>query len=249
MKVIQVRDFNDLGKKAADIIANCVKRNPKAVLGLATGSTPKTTYKELIRDHIEKGTSYRQIRTVNLDEYVGLPKNNPNSYHYFMREELFNSIDLLEENIHIPNGSAPNIYDECKAYDGLIESMGGVDLQILGIGRNGHIGFNEPGTSFEETTHVVDLTLDTRKANARFFNNLEEVPTQAITMGIKNILQSKTILLLASGREKAEAMAHLLNTNNVTSAFPASSLHQHDHVTVIADEDALSLVYRLERRA
>ncbi|MGV3488704.1 MAG: glucosamine-6-phosphate deaminase [Tuberibacillus sp.] len=249
MKVIQVDDYNDLGKKAAEIIIQYIKGHANAVLGLATGSTPKTTYKELIRDHNENGTSYRHIRTVNLDEYVGLDQNDPNSYHYFMKKEFFDFVDIPENNIHIPNGMAENIYDECKDYDRLIEGLGGVDLQLLGIGRNGHIGFNEPGTSFDTMTHIVDLTMDTRKANARFFNGLDEVPTQAITMGIKNILMSKSILLLASGRQKAEAMAHLLNEKEVTSAFPASALHHHQNVTVIADKEALSLVYSLERRA
>jgi len=250
MKVIQVKNHHDLGKKAAEMIISFIKKNPKAVLGLATGSTPKTTYKELIRDHIKNGTSYRQVRTVNLDEYVGLSENHPNSYHFFMREELFKHIDILQENIHIPNGLAENIGDECRKYDQLIQTLGGVDLQLLGIGRNGHIGFNEPGTSFENGTHVVDLTLDTRKANARFFTNLDEVPTQAITMGIKTILESRFILLLVSGREKAEAMSRLLNPNHkVSHDFPASSLHLHDNVTVIADTDALSMVYSIERRA
>jgi glucosamine-6-phosphate deaminase len=248
MHIIPVKDFNDLGRKASQFIIQLVREKPDAVLGLATGSTPKSTYKELIQDHRLNGTSYQHVRTVNLDEYVGLAKDNPNSYHYFMRDQLFNHIDIPDRNIYIPNGLASDLDEECRRYDRLITELGGVDLQILGIGRNGHIGFNEPGTSFEVMTHVVDLTLDTRKANARFFNTLEEVPKQAITMGIKNILQSRSILLLASGPSKADAMARLLNESKITNAFPASSLHQHRNVTVIADEDALSMVY-LGRRA
>ncbi|WP_077615869.1 glucosamine-6-phosphate deaminase [Caenibacillus caldisaponilyticus] len=242
MKVIRVKDYQELGKKAAAIIIEHVKAKPDAVLGLATGSTPQTTYRELIRDHKENGTSYRQVTTVNLDEYIGLSPEDPNSYHYFMKKELFEAIDIASENTHLPNGEAADLEAECRRYDDLIRSVGGIDLQLLGIGRNGHIGFNEPGTSFQTRTHVVELAEDTRKANARFFPSLDAVPTSAITMGIQNILESKRILLLASGPAKAEAMARLLNQREITEAFPASCLHLHDDVTVIADEAALSLV-------
>lgn len=242
MKVIRVKDYQELGKKAAAIIIEHVKAKPDAVLGLATGSTPQTTYRELIRDHKENGTSYRQVTTVNLDEYIGLSPEDPNSYHYFMKKELFDAIDIAKENTHLPNGEAADLEAECRRYDDLIRSVGGIDLQLLGIGRNGHIGFNEPGTSFQTRTHVVELAEDTRKANARFFPSLDAVPTSAITMGIQNILESKRILLLASGPAKAEAMARLLNQREITEAFPASCLHLHDDVTVIADEAALSLV-------
>lgn len=242
MKVIRVKDYQELGKKAAAIIIEHVKAKPDAVLGLATGSTPQTTYRELIRDHKENGTSYRQVTTVNLDEYIGLSPEDPNSYHYFMKKELFEAIDIAKENTHLPNGEAADLEAECRRYDDLIRSVGGIDLQLLGIGRNGHIGFNEPGTSFQTRTHVVELAEDTRKANARFFPSLDAVPTSAITMGIQNILESKRILLLASGPAKAEAMARLLNQREITEAFPASCLHLHDDVTVIADEAALSLV-------
>jgi glucosamine-6-phosphate deaminase len=242
MKVIRVKDYQELGKKAAAIIIEHVKAKPDAVLGLATGSTPQTTYRELIRDHKENGTSYRQVTTVNLDEYIGLSPEDPNSYHYFMKKELFDAIDIASENTHLPNGEAADLEAECRRYDDLIRSVGGIDLQLLGIGRNGHIGFNEPGTSFQTRTHVVELAEDTRKANARFFPSLDAVPTSAITMGIQNILESKRILLLASGPAKAEAMARLLNQREITEAFPASCLHLHNDVTVIADEAALSLV-------
>jgi len=242
MKVIRVKDYQELGKKAAAIIIEHVKAKPDAVLGLATGSTPQTTYRELIREHKENGTSYRQVTTVNLDEYIGLSPEDPNSYHYFMKKELFEAIDITKENTHLPNGEAADLEAECRRYDDLIRSVGGIDLQLLGIGRNGHIGFNEPGTSFQTRTHVVELAEDTRKANARFFPSLDAVPTSAITMGIQNILESKRILLLASGPAKAEAMARLLNQREITEAFPASCLHLHDDVTVIADEAALSLV-------
>jgi glucosamine-6-phosphate deaminase len=249
MKIIQAKDYRDLGQKASTIIINLVRQNPRAVLGLATGSTPKTTYKDLINDHHNNGTTYCDIQTVNLDEYVGLAKNDPNSYHYFMDEQLFRHIDIQSENTFIPNGSAADIEKECSRYDQLIKSIGGVDLQLLGIGRNGHIGFNEPGTSFDEKTHVVKLAEDTRIANARFFNDdIDAVPKQAITMGIQNILESKSILLLASGKGKAKALARLLNDRDVSESFPASSLHLHPNVTLIADEEALSTVYSLEGR-
>ena len=242
MKVIRVKDYQELGKKAAAILIEHVKANPDAVLGLATGSTPQTTYRELIRDHKENGTSYRNVTTVNLDEYIGLSPEDPNSYHYFMKKELFDAIDIMKENTHLPNGEAADLEAECRRYDELIRSVGGIDLQLLGIGRNGHIGFNEPGTSFQTRTHVVMLAEDTRKANARFFPSLDAVPKSAITMGIQNILESRRILLLASGPAKAEAMARLLNQREITEAFPASCLHLHDDVTVIADEAALALV-------
>lgn len=248
MKIIQAKDYSDMGKKASELIVRLVKQKPEAVLGLATGSTPKTTYKEMIKDHHENGTTYRKIRTVNLDEYVGLEKGDINSYHYFMNEQLFKHIDMKSDNSFIPNGMAENIQQECAYYNQLIQSLGGVDLQLLGIGRNGHIGFNEPGTSFTEKTHVVKLAEDTRKANARFFPSLNDVPHHAITMGIQNILESKSILLLASGESKAPALARLLNDRDVSVSFPASSLHLHSNVTVIADEEALSQVYSLEGR-
>ncbi|MFC4617460.1 glucosamine-6-phosphate deaminase [Camelliibacillus cellulosilyticus] len=249
MKLIQAKNYQELSEKAAEMVIRLVKQKPNAVLGLATGSSPTGMYQEMIRDHQENGTTYRQIKTVNLDEYVGLDPKHPNSYHYFMVEKLFRHIDLPIANTNVPNGKAADMNEECRRYDALIQALGGVDLQVLGIGRNGHIGFNEPGTPFETKTHVVALAHDTRKANARFFNSFQEVPTQAVTMGIQNILESKAILLLVSGTSKAEAMARLLKDTNETEAFPASALHRHDNVTIIADADALSLVYDLERRA
>ena len=165
-------------------------------LGLATGSSPKGAYDYLIHDHVSNGTTFREVKTVNLDEYIGVPANNPTSYDYFMRENLFNHIDSNDDHTHIPNGIAADLEQECLRYEELIKELGGVDLQLLGIGQNGHIGFNEPGTPFSSRTHIVTLEQDTREANSRFFNSIDEVPTHAITMGIASILESKEILLL-----------------------------------------------------
>ncbi|HET7521751.1 MAG TPA: glucosamine-6-phosphate deaminase [Bacillales bacterium] len=243
MRIIRVKNRWEMSEKAAQVIIEKVKTHPFAVLGLATGGTPKGTYVNLIENHQKEGTSYAGVRTVNLDEYVGLPPDHKNSYHHFMNKHLFRGLDLPEEQIFLPNGMADDLDAECRRYDALIDALGGIDLQLLGIGKNGHIGFNEPDTSFQTKTHVVELTHSTRKANARFFENINEVPTHAITMGIASILASKEILLLASGKNKAEAMRRLWE-EDVNEAFPASALKMHEHVIVIADEDALSLVDR-----
>lgn len=240
MEMIKVETYEEMSRAAAGIIISKIRRNPRLVLGLATGGTPKGTYLRLIEDHQINGTTYQHVTTVNLDEYVGLDSSHPNSYRYFMQQQLFNHIDINPENIHIPNGTAENLTQECRRYDSVIEQLGGIDLQILGIGRNGHIGFNEPGTSFHSQTHVVELAESTRRANARFFPNPHDVPTHAITMGIASILKSKEILLLASGEEKAEAMYRLLTNADPGENFPASALRQHTNVTIIADKQALS---------
>ncbi|GGE52347.1 glucosamine-6-phosphate deaminase 1 [Pullulanibacillus camelliae] len=249
MELIQTQDYAEMSRVAAEILIKEIKTNPQAVLGLATGSTPAGTYEALIRDHEQHGTSYKQVHTVNLDEYIGLDQSDPNSYKSFMKAHLFNAIDLPETHAFLPNGEATDIQEECRRYDEKIRQLGGVDLQVLGIGQNGHIGFNEPGSSFSMTTHVVELTHNTRKANARFFKQLKDVPTHAITMGIKNILESRRVLLLASGSSKAEAMARLLNAEQPDEAFPASALYLHPHVTIIADKEALALVEDQKRRA
>jgi glucosamine-6-phosphate deaminase len=233
-----VEDGEELSQRAAALIIEKVKQKPNAVLGLATGSTPKGTYKELIRDHQLNGTSYARVKTINLDEYVGLPADHPNSYHYFMRTNLFDHLDFSEGNHFIPEGLAKDLDAACQDYEERIHSNP-IDLQLLGIGQNGHIGFNEPGTPFNSTTHRVQLTRSTRKANARFFDHFNEVPKEAITMGISSILQSKEIILLASGSNKAEAIYRLLK-GPITEAFPASALNKHDKVTIIADREALS---------
>lgn len=234
MKVINVGSYQELSKEAAKIVIQTVKKKPDAVLGLATGSTPIGLYNELIDDHAKNGTSYRKICTFNLDEYVGLEGSHPQSYLYFMRQHLFHHIDISPDNTFIPNGKAEDMMKECERYEELIKKKGGIDLQILGIGQNGHIGFNEPGTSFSSRTHIIQLTESTRQANSRFFSSMEEVPTRAITMGIQTIMESRKILLLISGKAKMDALKRLL-TDEISEDFPASVLKLHNDVTVITD--------------
>ena len=239
MKIIEVKDYKEMSQKAAEYIIEKVCQNPKLKLGLATGGTPVGTYKNLIEDHQKNGTTYQNVTTFNLDEYIGLSGENKNSYRYFMDEKLFNHIDINKNNTNIPRGDSKDTEEECLRYEALLANYGGIDLQILGIGSNGHIGFNEPGTTFTSQTHVIKLASSTINANARFFNRIEEVPTKAITMGISTIMKSKEILLLVSGENKKDAMGKLLN-GNVTESFPASVLKNHPCVTIIADKAAVS---------
>ncbi|MCM3194206.1 glucosamine-6-phosphate deaminase [Priestia megaterium] len=241
MNIIQVKNYSEMSAKAADMLISKLHEKPNMNLGLATGGTPKGLYDHLIQDHKEHGTSYKHVTSFNLDEYVGMKPQDPNSYHYYMADALFNHIDIDVSNTHVPNGLADTPEEECRRYDEMIQNHRGIDLQILGIGQNGHIGFNEPGTSFNSPTHIVTLEESTRKANARYFNSLDEVPTQAITMGIESIMKSKEILLLISGEAKAEAMYQLLN-GEITENFPASILKKHHCVTIIADQEALAKV-------
>ncbi|WP_108671608.1 glucosamine-6-phosphate deaminase [Peribacillus acanthi] len=241
IQIIKANDYEELSALACKKIADIITQNPSAVLGLATGSTPVGLYKKLIESYQKENLSFKEVRTVNLDEYIGLPKNHPNSYHTFMKNIFFSQIDILESNTHIPDGTATDLEEEGLSYERLIQALGGIDLQILGIGHNGHIGFNEPGTSFHEQTHLVELTDSTRKANARFFPSLNDVPKQAITMGIGTILKSKEILLLASGSSKADAVKQLLS-GEVSIDFPASALKNHPSVALVADKEALSLM-------
>ncbi|MDD9149542.1 glucosamine-6-phosphate deaminase [Sporolactobacillus sp. CQH2019] len=241
MKIVSAANKEEMSRKAAQIIVDLIHVKPSAILGLATGSTPEGTYRFLADDRRKKGTDYQKVRTVNLDEYAGLKPEDPNSYHAYMEGHFFRYVNIPSDQHFLPNGTADSLDEGCKAYDRLIERMGGVDLQLLGIGRNGHIGFNEPGTPFDAGTHVVKLTESTRQANARFFGSIQEVPEKAITMGIGTILKSKAILLLASGPSKAEAIAKLLSATAPDTDFPASALLRHPNVTVIADTDAMSL--------
>ncbi|WP_066316498.1 glucosamine-6-phosphate deaminase [Bacillus sp. FJAT-29814] len=240
MKLIEVKDYAEMSQKAAAYIIEKVRQNPRMNLGLATGGTPIGTYQALIKDHQQNGTTYQNITTFNLDEYIGLSGSHPNSYRYFMNENLFSHIDIEKANTHIPHGDTDDLAAECARYEQLISGHGGIDLQILGIGSNGHIGFNEPGTSFDSTTHIVDLAPSTIEANARFFERIEDVPTKAITMGISSIMKGKEILLLVSGESKREALDQLLN-GEITEQFPASVLKRHPNVTIIADKIAVSV--------
>ncbi|OAS83954.1 MULTISPECIES: glucosamine-6-phosphate deaminase [Metabacillus] len=238
MKIIEVKNYQEMSLAAAQYIINMLKNTSKLTLGLATGGTPQGVYQHLIEDYKKNGTSYAQVTSFNLDEYIGLSKDDPNSYYRYMYENLFKHINISLQQINIPSGMNTNLQSECEEYENKIHQHGGIDLQLLGIGSNGHIGFNEPGTSFQSKTHVVGLTQSTREANARYFTSIEEVPTQAITMGIQSIYKSKEILLLASGKAKQDAMVKLLN-GDVTESFPASILKQHPNATIIADEEAL----------
>lgn len=228
---------------AGEFLKDQLKTNSRSVLGLATGGTVKGVYSELVKLYSEGQLSFSHAASFNLDEYYGMEKNDVNSYFRYMKEHLFHHVDFLPGSNHLPDGMAADPIHECSRYEEMIEKAGGVDLQLLGIGENGHIGFNEPGTSFQERTHLVTLTDSTKKANARYFKSLEDVPGQAITMGIGTIMKSRSILLLASGAKKAEAIERLWN-GEVTEDFPASVLKRHPNVTVIADEEALMLIDR-----
>ncbi|MFC0525388.1 glucosamine-6-phosphate deaminase [Pontibacillus salicampi] len=238
MKIYVTKNKDEMNQKAAELMLERIRKNPSTTLGLATGGTPEATYEYLVEDFQKQGTSYEHITTYNLDEYVGLSKDNPNSYHAYMQEHLFQHINIPLENTHIPNGLAEDLDTECDRYDTHIHGHGGIDLQLLGIGENGHIGFNEPGTSFGSRTHVVELAESTREANARFFDSIEAVPTHAITMGIQTILKAREIMLLISGERKRDALHRLLH-GGISEDFPASALKDHPNLTVITDEDAL----------
>ncbi|MBY6271789.1 MAG: glucosamine-6-phosphate deaminase [Caldibacillus debilis] len=239
MEVIVAKNYEDMSKKACAHIVSRIKEKPDLVLGLATGSTPIGLYQNLIAEYKNNNISFRRVVTFNLDEYVGLDGNDPNSYRYFMDHQLFNHIDIDKNNTFIPNGTAENIEEECKNYEALIKKFGGIDLQILGIGRNGHIGFNEPGSPFNSRTQYIRLAESTRQANSRFFPSLDDVPTHAITMGIGTILEAKEILLLISGKGKQEAVRRLF-TEEPNEDFPASAIKTHPKVFVFVDEDALA---------
>lgn len=240
MKVIICKDYQEMSDKAFEVMKEVVVNNPTAVLGLATGTTPIGLYQNMIKDHKENGTSYKGIRAVNLDEYAGLDITSNQSYIYFMRDNLFNHIDIKLENTHIENGKAQDKEKECARYTELLKTLR-QDIQLLGLGSNGHIAFNEPNTPFDSTTHIVDLTESTIKDNARLFNDESEVPRQAFTMGIKNIMDAKKILVLASGENKAQAVFATVK-GEITEKVPASILQTHPDCIVIVDEAAAKLI-------
>ncbi len=239
MKFIVKENYEEVCKEAFKIMKEVVDKG-NSTLGLATGSTPIGLYNLLVEDHKTNHTSYKNIKTFNLDEYVGIAKSHYESYDSFMKRNLFSHIDINMDNVNLPRGYAEDLEQECKRYNELLENNT-VDIQLLGIGANGHIGFNEPGTPFDSVTYITNLTEKTIKDNSRFFDSISEVPTKAITMGIKNILQAKKILLLATGKNKAEAIKRL-HDNVITEDLPASALHMHKDVIVIVDKDAYSLV-------
>lgn len=241
MRVINAKSYGDMSRKAANVLSAQVILKSNCVLGLATGATVLGIYEQLI-DWYQKGDiDFTGVRTVNLDEYVGLSKDHEQSYRHYMDTNFFQQINIKLKNTHLPNGMAESIEEECKRYDALIEGLGGIDLQLLGLGHNGHIGFNEPNEAFEKLTHCVQLKETTRKANARFFEREAQVPKKAITMGIKSIMQAKRIVLCVSGAHKAEILKQVL-TGPVTPALPGSILQMHPNLTVVADEEALALL-------
>jgi len=238
IKVSNEQQFNETG---AGIIASLVQSNPRANLGLATGSTPVGVYQRLIELYKEGVVSFKLANSYNLDEYIGLPADHPESYRRFMNEKLFNHIDMPQENTHVPSGDSSNPEQAADEYNRLLDEAGQIDLQLLGLGHNGHIGFNEPDEDLQAQTHIVTLDERTRQANARFFDSIDEVPTHAVTMGIGSILKAKQILLMAKGKDKAEIVAKALK-GPITTKCPASFLQTHPNVVVILDQEAGSLV-------
>ncbi|HHY82211.1 MAG TPA: glucosamine-6-phosphate deaminase [Clostridiales bacterium] len=224
-------------RKAALEIVNQIKEKPDSVIGLATGSTPVGMYQNLIRMNHAGEVSFFRVKTFNLDEYVGIPRAHPCSYYYFMQENLFRDIDIPADAVSLPNGNAPDLEEECRSYEEKIAESGGIDLQVLGIGHNGHIGFNEPNTPFDSVTHVVDLTESTIQANSRFFDSIDQVPRQALSMGIKTIMHARKILLIVKGADKADIIYKALR-GPVTPEVPASILQLHPNVSVYVDNAA-----------
>lgn len=241
MKIVKAKDYKDMSRKAANIISAQVIMKPNCVLGLATGSTPIGTYEQLVEWYNQGDLDFGQVTTVNLDEYKGLTKENDQSYYYFMNDKLFSKVNVNKERTFLPDGMEPDSEKACKAYNEIIASVGGIDLQLLGLGHNGHIGFNEPADTFEAETHCVDLTESTIKANQRFFASINEVPKQAYTMGIKTIMQANKVLVVVSGEDKAKIVKEAF-FGPITPRVQASVLQLHKDVIVVADEAALSLV-------
>lgn len=241
MIIYAEKDYQEVSRKAAAIMAALIVSKPDAVLGLATGSTPVGMYRQLVEWYHNGDLDFSRISSVNLDEYRGLSGDNDQSYRYFMNTNLFDHVNIDKAKTNVPNGLAEDAEKACAEYDEIIRSMGGVDMQLLGIGGNGHIGFNEPSEVFEKGTHVVDLAESTIQANARFFESMDDVPKQAFTMGIKNIMEAKRILLVATGEAKADALYKAIY-GPITPQVPASILQLHSDVVVVADEAAMSVI-------
>ncbi|MGG1556202.1 MULTISPECIES: glucosamine-6-phosphate deaminase [Paenibacillus] len=237
MNIHVFQNQQELNEAGAGIITSLVQMQPKAVLGLATGGTPVGIYEELVKTFNKGRVSFKQVTSFNLDEYVGLPIDHAESYHAYMNHHLFSHIDLPASSAHIPNGNAGDLEAECQRYNDLLEEAGQIDLQILGLGHNGHIGFNEPDDALTSGTHIVELKAETREANARFFDSIDEVPTHALTMGVGTILKAKTILLIVRGADKAE-IVHRALTGPITTEVPATLLQTHPHLVVLLDAEA-----------
>ena len=241
MNLRVVNSYEELSKVAASEFSKVIKEKPNAILGLATGGSPIGMYKELIKMYENKELDFSKITTVNLDEYIGLNPEHSQSYRYFMNDNLFNHINIDVANTFVPNGLAKDLEVECKEYDKRIIELGGIDIQLVGVGNNGHIAFNEPDEHLSAGTHVISLTENTIEANARFFDNIDDVPRTAITMGVGGIMKAKKIILIASGESKAEAIKGLFS-GKITTENPASMLQMHRDVTVIVDKEAAKLI-------
>lgn len=239
MRIIRTKDYAAMSRAAASLIAAQITLKPDCVLGLATGSSPVGAYQQLIQACKQGDLDFSAVHSVNLDEYAGLTPDHDQSYAYFMRHNLFDHVNIDQKNTNVPSGIHGD--DECARYDRLIQELGGIDLQLLGLGVNGHIGFNEPDDHFSLGTHKVTLTESTRQANQRFFASLDEVPTHAYTMGVRDILQARRVVLVASGTGKAQAVKDAF-FGPVTPSVPASILQYHTDFVLVADEDALSLI-------
>lgn len=241
MQIVKAKDYDDMSRKAANIISAQVIMKPDCVLGLATGSTPIGTYKQLIDWYTKGDLDFGRVTSVNLDEYKGLGADSDQSYRYFMNTNLFNSINIRKERTFVPDGLEPDADKACSMYNQIISDVGGIDLQLLGLGHNGHIGFNEPSDNFEKQTHCVDLTASTIEANTRFFEKAKDVPRQAYTMGIQTIMQARKVLVVVSGADKAEILKKVVE-GPITPQVPASILQLHNDVTIVADAAALSKI-------
>ena len=241
MKLIVVNNYEELSKVAAKEFSKIIKEKENVVLGLATGGSPVGMYKELIKMYEKKELNFSKITTVNLDEYIGLNPEHNQSYRYFMNNNLFNHINIDKSNTFVPNGLAEDLEAQCKEYDQKISELGGIDIQLLGVGNNGHIAFNEPNNELSSGTHIISLTDNTIEANARFFDNIDDVPRKAITMGVGGIMKAKKIILIASGESKAEAIKGIFS-GKITTANPATMLQMHRDVTIIVDEAAAKLI-------
>ena len=239
MEIKLISSYDEMSKLAAKMVAKKIKDKPNTVLGLATGSTPEGMYRELVKMYKEDELDLSQVVTFNLDEYLGLSPDHPQSYHYYMYENFFNHVNIKEENIYIPKGDTKDPVRECLNYEKEIEKVEGIDLQILGIGINGHVGFNEPDINLEAETHIIQLSDDTITANSRFFRNLDEVPKRAITMGMKTIMKSKKIILMAWGLEKKEAVLKAI-PRHINTEIPASLLQLHNDIILIVDKKIYS---------
>lgn len=237
MKILVCKDYEELSRKSAEIIVSQVNQKKDSVLGLATGGTPVGMYQELVKSYREGKVDFGKVITFNLDEYYGVDPKNVNSYHYYMNTNFFDHVNIDRKNINIPNGMSKDIEKECREYDEKIQSLGGIDLQILGVGLNGHIGFNEPAKELMSTTHITDLTKETINANARFFEDISQVPTKAITVGMATILRSKKIVVLINGKNKSKIFEKIIG-KKITTQIPATLLQLHPDVTIVVDEQA-----------